>query len=59
LLLEGDDTVGEGDVVIGGKEGDQGDHGASGGFQQAPRIKDRSLARGRKDLRWRGLRRRK
>jgi hypothetical protein len=59
LLLEEDDTVGEGDVVIGRKEGDQGDHGASCGFQQALGIKDRSLAWGRKGWRGRGLRRRR
>jgi hypothetical protein len=38
LLLEGDGVIGEGDVVIGGKQGDQGDHGAAGGFQQALAI---------------------
>ena len=38
LLLELEGTTGEGDVVIGGEEGDQGDHGAAGGFQQALAI---------------------
>jgi hypothetical protein len=35
LLLEGEVTAGEGDVVIGGKQSDQGDHAAAEGFQQA------------------------
>jgi hypothetical protein len=34
LLLEGDGAANGGDVVIGGEERNQGDHGAGGGFQQ-------------------------
>jgi hypothetical protein len=44
LLLEGDGAIGEGDVVIGGKQSDQGDHGAGRGFQQALAIKAQPLA---------------
>jgi hypothetical protein len=39
LLLEGDGAADEGNVVIGGEERNQGDHGASGGFQQSLAIK--------------------
>jgi hypothetical protein len=35
LLLEGDDVTEEGEVVIGGKEGDQADHDAAGDLKQA------------------------
>jgi hypothetical protein len=45
LLLEGEAAVGEGDVVIGGKESDQGDHGAGGGFQQALAIEAQKRSR--------------
>ncbi len=45
MLLQGDVVVGEGDVVIGGKEGDQGDHGAGGGFQQALAIEAQKRSR--------------
>jgi hypothetical protein len=38
LLLQGDGAIGEGDVVIGGKQSDQGDHGAGDGLQQALAI---------------------
>jgi len=38
LLLEGEGAAGEGDVVIGGEQRNQGDHGAGGGFQQALAI---------------------
>jgi hypothetical protein len=44
LLLEEEDAAGEGDVVIGGKESDQGDHGAAGGLQQALSVKERGGA---------------
>jgi hypothetical protein len=38
LLLQEDGAIGEGDVVIGGKECDQGDHGAAEGLKQALAI---------------------
>ncbi|MGA1304725.1 MAG: hypothetical protein ACO3ZD_11850 [Cyanobium sp.] len=38
LLLEGDGAANGGDVVIGGEERNQGDHGAGGGFQQTLAI---------------------
>jgi len=38
LLLERDGAADEGDVVIGGEQRNQGDHGAGGGFQQALAI---------------------
>jgi hypothetical protein len=44
LLLEGEVTVGEGDVVIGGKQSDQGDHAAAEGFQQAFAIETQQRA---------------
>jgi hypothetical protein len=52
LLLEGDGVIGEGDVVIGGKQGDQGDHGATGGLQQALAIEAQRLAWGRRGWGW-------
>jgi hypothetical protein len=55
LLLVGEGAIGEGDVVIGGKqcdqECDQGDHGAGGGFQQASAIEAQPLARRKRGLR--------
>jgi hypothetical protein len=38
LLLDRDGAIAEGDVVIGGKQRNQGDHGAGGGLQQALAI---------------------
>ncbi|MFM8278666.1 MAG: hypothetical protein ACKN89_17065 [Cyanobium sp.] len=38
LLLQGDGDAGEGDVVIGGKQSNQGDHGAAEGLQQTLAI---------------------
>jgi hypothetical protein len=47
LLLQGDGAIGDGDVVIGGKQSDQGDDGAASGFQQALAIKTQPWGRGR------------
>ena len=55
MLLEGDGVIGEGDVVIGGKQSDQGDHGAAGGFQQALAIETQRLAGGNAGLAEEGL----
>ena len=52
LLLEGEVTAGEGDVVIGGKQGDQGDHGATGGLQQALAIEAQRQAGGIRGWGW-------
>jgi hypothetical protein len=45
LLLEGEETAGDGDVVIGGKEGDQGDDGTGDDLQQALAIEAQLRAR--------------
>jgi hypothetical protein len=44
LLPEGDGAIGEGDVVIGGKQSDQGDHGAAESLQQALAIQSQPRA---------------
>jgi hypothetical protein len=44
LLLEGDAMAGDGDVVIGGKESDQGDDAAAEDFQQPFAIKTQRRA---------------
>jgi hypothetical protein len=44
LLLEGDAMAGDGDVVIGGKESDQGDDAAAEGLQQPLAIKTKRRA---------------
>jgi hypothetical protein len=46
LLLERDSAADEEDVVIGGEQRNQGDHGAGGGFQQPLAI----------EAKWRGER---
>jgi hypothetical protein len=38
LLLEGDGAAGEGDVVIGGKQGDQAEEQAADGLGEADAI---------------------
>jgi hypothetical protein len=53
LLLELDDVAEEGDVVIGGEKSDQGDHGASDGFQQALGVEPENGQRGKHGF-WRG-----
>jgi hypothetical protein len=38
LLLESDGATEDGDVVIGGEQGDQGEHGAAEGLEAAETI---------------------
>jgi hypothetical protein len=38
LLLESDGATEDGDVVIGGEQGDQGEHGAAEGLEGAETI---------------------
>jgi hypothetical protein len=40
LLLEEEDAAGEGDVVIGEEESNQGDHAGARGLLQASRVKE-------------------
>ena len=54
LLGDWDGVAEEGEVVIGGEEGDQGDHGAGGGLQQALAIESqRPMGRSRRRWGWR------
>ena len=46
MLLDGEaDACGEGDVVIGGEQGDQGDHDAGNGLDPTLKIETATAAR--------------
>jgi hypothetical protein len=47
LLLEGEETAGDGDVVIGGEKGDQGNDGTGDDLQKALAIETQQRARRR------------